>query len=388
MKTLLLLLGLAAAPALGQPAPAPTPAAAPDYANGASWLCLPGRQDPCGVPLPTTALNANGYGSNGQAVPAANPPIDCFYVYPTVSRDAALNSDMEAGIEERGVAAVQFARFAGLCRTYAPMYRSATLRALGVALSGQDPAPIFNTAYGDVLAAWRHYLRHYNGGRPFVLIGHSQGSIHLIRLLASQIEGRPEAARMLSALLIGYNVEVPEGRVSGGTFRTTPLCTRLGQTGCVVTYVSFRAAAPPPPGALFGRAATPGRTIACTNPAALGSDASVPLDSYWYSQSSTVMPMSITWSRAGPPPTPFLRTEGLVSAACVQRGPLGYLAVTVNADPADARTDDIPGDVRLAGIAAPGWGIHTVDVNLTLGNLLRVVEAQSAAWARSHRPRR
>ena len=133
---------------------------------------------------------------------------------------------------------------------------------------------------------------------------------------------------------------------------------------------------------------TPGRTIACTNPAALGSAANAALDSYWYSQSSTVMPMSIVWSREGPPPTPFLRTEDLVSGACVQRGPLGYLAVTVNADPNDARTDDIPGDVRLAGITAPGWGIHTADVNLALGNLIRIVEAQSAAWARRHRPRR
>ena len=62
---------------------------------------------------------------------------------------------------------------------------------------------------------------------------------------------------MLSALLIGFNVEVPEGQVVGGTFRTTPLCTRAGQTGCVITYVSFRADAPPPAGALFGRAAAP-----------------------------------------------------------------------------------------------------------------------------------
>jgi len=386
MKRLLLAMGLIAAPAPAQPPAAP--AAAPDYANPARWLCLPGRQDSCGRPLPTTALNANGYGSSGQAVPAANPPIDCFYVYPTVSRDAALNSDMEAGIEEQGVAAVQFARFGGVCRTFAPIYRSATVRAIGAALMGQDPAPLFNLAYGDVLAAWRHYLQHDNGGRPFVLIGHSQGSVHLIRLLASEIEGRPEAARMLSALLIGYNVEVPEGRVTGGTFRTTPLCTRMGQTGCVVTYVSFRASAPPPAGALFGRATTPGRTIACTNPAALGSAANAALDSYWYSQSSTVMPMSIAWSREGPPPTPFLRTEGLVGGACVQRGPLGYLAVTVNADPNDARTDDIPGDVRLAGILAPGWGIHTADVNLALGNLIQIVEAQGAAWARRHRRRR
>jgi hypothetical protein len=390
MKRLLLLLSLAAGPALAQPAataPAPAPAAI-DYADQASWLCLPGRQDACGRPLPTTALNPSGYGSNGRSVPAANPPIDCFYIYPTVSRDPGMNSDMNPGVEEQDVAAVQFGRFSTVCRTFAPLYRSATLGSIAAALSGQSLEPFFNFAYADVLAAWRHYLAHQNGGRPFVLIGHSQGTIHLIRLLASEIEGKPIAARMVSALLIGYNVEVPDGRATGGTFRTTPLCTRTGQTGCIVTYVSFRASAPPPASALFGRTATPGRTIACTNPAALDSAANVPLDSYWYSQSSSVMQMNITWSREGPPPTPFLRTEGLVSAACVHQGPLGYLAVTVNADPNDARTDEIPGDVRLAGIPAPGWGIHTVDVNIALGNLIRVVEAQSAAWGRGHRTQR
>ena len=104
-----------------------------------------------------------------------------------------------------------------------------------------------------------------------MLIGHSQGTIHLIRLIAEEIEGRPEASRMISALLLGYNVEVPEGGVVGGSFRSTPLCTRAGQTGCVITYVSFRADAPPPAGALFGRATRPGMTVGCTNPAGLGS---------------------------------------------------------------------------------------------------------------------
>ena len=55
--------------------------------NDASWLCLPGRDDACGRPLPTAALEPAGYGPVGRSAPAANPPIDCFYVYPTVSRD-------------------------------------------------------------------------------------------------------------------------------------------------------------------------------------------------------------------------------------------------------------------------------------------------------------
>jgi hypothetical protein len=384
---LVLLSALLTAPALSQPAsePAPAPPAAIDYAAPANWLCRPGRQDACGRPLATAALNPNGYGAVAQGAPAADPPIDCFYVYPTVSRDSGLNSDMAAGPEENATAQVQFARFASVCRPFAPLYRQGTLASIGAFLRGADPAPVLGLAYADVLAAWRHYLHHDNRGRPFVLIGHSQGTIHLIRLLAEEIEGRPEAARMLSALLIGYNVEVPEGRLTGGSFRTTPLCTRAGQTGCVITYVSFRAEAPPPAAAMFGRTPRPGHTIACTNPAALGSDRRAPLDSYWYTASPSGGANTIPWSSAGPPPAPFLHTRGLVSGQCVHDGQAGYFAVGVNADPADARTDRIPGDVVLGTIPAPGWGIHLVDVHIAQGDLIRAVEAQRDAMRRRRR---
>ena len=371
-------LALAAAPASAQ-----EPAPAPDYTQDSAWLCLPGREDACGRPLPTTALNANGYGSVGQVRADSDAPIDCFYVYPTISRDATMNSDLAPGPEEQAVAAIQAARFAGTCRIHAPMYRQVTLAGLAAVFAGGSRGGDQQLAYGDVLAAWRHYLQHRNGGRPFVLIGHSQGTVHLSRLLAEEIEGSQVAGRMLSALLIGFNVEVPEGQTVGGSFQRTPLCTRMGQTGCVVSYVSFRATNPPPPGALFGRGARPGMTVACTNPAALGSRATAPLDSYWYAGPSITSTQNpVQWSSQGGPPTPFLRTEGLASAACVNRGNVGYLSVTVNADPADARTDRIPGDVILGGALQPGWGLHLADMNLAMGDLIRIVEAQRDAFGR------
>ncbi len=377
-------------PALAQEAAAPPPAqlgadasTAPDYAQPSAWLCLPGRDDPCARPLPTTALNANGYGSNGQSLPASAPAIDCFYVYPTVSRDPAMNSDLQMGPEEEAVALVQFARFSSVCRTFAPKYRQATLASIAARFAGTDPAPIMASAYGDVVEAWRAYLRDHNRGRPFVLIGHSQGTVHLTQLLAREIENSPAATRMLSALLIGYNVEVPEGRLVGGSFQKTPLCSRVGETGCVVTFVSFRATNPPPPTALFGRAAQPGMTVGCTNPARLVRG-SAPLDSYWFSGPSvTPTQTPIEWSSEGAPPTPFLRTDGLVSAACVNRGNAGYLSVIVNADPSDARTDRIPGDVAFGGGVQPGWGLHLADMNLAMGDLIALVEAQAQAYRRA-----
>lgn len=371
----------AAAAALAAPVMAQDAApAAVDYADPASWLCLPGRADPCGSPLPTTALNANGYGSVGQSVPRPDAPVDCFYVYPTVSRDPGLNSDLAAGPEEIAAASIQFARFSSVCRTFAPLYRQMTLAAIPRSAAGENLTTNFLLAYSDVLAAWRYYLQHHNQGRPFVLIGHSQGTIHLSQLLAREIEGTPAADRMLSALLIGFNVEVPEGKTVGGTFRQTPLCTEIGQTGCVVSYVSFRATNPPPAGSMFARAATPGMTVACTNPARLKLG-TAPLDSYWYAGGSAARePSPIVWSSEGAPPTPFVRTEGLASAACVNKGPLGYLSVVVNADPADPRTDAIPGDVIVGGAKLPGWGIHLADMSLAMGDLIALVEAQAEAY--------
>lgn len=375
---------LIAAAALLQPAAAARPAvvtAAPAYQDSAAWLCLPGRpDDPCGAPLPTAALNGNGYGSVGRSSPAAAPPVDCFYVYPTASRDPQLSSDMQAGPEERLAAHTQFARFHELCRTYAPIYRQVTLAALAPTAPAAEVGAAFATAYSDVRDAWRQFLATRNRGRPFVLIGHSQGAIHLLRLLREEIEGKPVARNLVSALLIGWNVEVPAGRDVGGSLRSTPLCRRRGQTGCVVSYVSFRHDAPPSAaGARFGRAAGPGMTVGCTNPAALAGGRA-PLDSYWYAPTASAS--HIRWSNQGTPPVPFLRTEGLATGECVTDGSAGYLSVRVVADPQDARTDDIPGDVVIGGQRVAGWGLHLADMPLAMGDLMAVVESQIAAFVR------
>ena len=220
-----------------------------------------------------------------------------------------------------------------------------------------------------------------------MLIGHSQGTIHLIRLLAAEIEGRPEAARMLSALLIGFNVEVPEGRLVGGTFRTTPLCTRAGQTGCVDHLRLL-----PRRGAAAGRRPVRPRRRAPATPSPApipprsAATRRAPLDCYWFAASTPRRRRHIAWSSQGPAAgaVPAHPRPGLGAPASTD-GPLGYLAITVNADPNDARTDRIPGDVQLAGVPAPGWGLHLVDVNLAMGDLIRAVEAQRDAFLRRRR---
>ena len=115
------------------------------------------------------------------------------------------------------------------------------------------------------------------------------------------------------------------------------------------------------------------------NPARPGSHAWEPLDSYWYTRSGLPVPDGpIQWSTEGPPATPYVRTEGLVSAKCISEGERGYLWVRTNADPNDKRTDRVGGEVAVLGMFLPGWGMHLADMEIALGDLVRQVGDLSA----------
>jgi hypothetical protein len=229
-------------------------------------------------------------------------------------------------------------------------------------------------AYADVANAWRTYLARYNKGRPFVLVGHSQGSLMLQQIIKNEIEGKPIARQMRLAILPGYNLYVPEGRRVGGTLKSTPVCASPNEAGCVMSWVSFRENNVPPVGAIFGVAQQPGMTVACTNPSRPGSGNWEKFDSYWNARWSLPVPGGpIQWSTEGAPPTQFVRTEGLVSGRCVNGGQRGYLSIRINADPKDKRTDRVYGEVGLLGMFVPGWGMHLADVAAAQGDLIRRV---------------
>ena len=366
-----IVLSLAAAAGGAQASAAP---AAVNYARPQNWLCIPGRKDVCSTPLATTALNANGYGSTGASPVAKNPPVDCFYVYPTISGDSGLNSDL-AVREEIGAVQSQFARFASVCRTFVPIYRQMTLGAVAAAAIGSDLRQPGQLAYGDIASAWRTYLATHNKGRPFVLVGHSQGSLMAQELIKREIEGKPIARQMVRAIIPGFNVYVPQGRRVGGTFKSTPLCASPSERGCVMTWVSFREKNAPPEGAMFGWAAAPGMTVGCTNPARPGSIEWEQLDSYWFTRSSyPVAGGPIRWSSEGPPPTPYVRTQGLVAARCINDGRRGYLSVRTLQTPGGKRTNRIGGEVGVLGMFVPGWGMHLADMSIAQGDLIRQIE--------------
>jgi len=377
MKSILFVLAMAASVS----ASAQTPKN--DYGDGKSWLCRPGRPDACAVDQTTTIVAADGTLTREEWKANPNAPIDCFYVYPTVSLDPGGNSDMIAGPEENGVVRAQLARFASQCRVYAPMYRQATLTALRAATTGSPIAVDRALGYSDVLDSWNHYLQHDNNGRGVVLIGHSQGSGVLTQLIKNEIDGKPVQQQFISALLLGTSLAVPKGKDVGGAFQHIPLCHSATHTGCVIAYASFRSTIPPPDNSRFGRVQGDGMMAACVNPAALGGGGGQ-LHAYLSNGASIVgssaRPRAWT-TPAKPVETPFVSVPGLLTAQCVsnEKG-FSYLEVTVHANPADPRTDDIVGDVMANGQVNASWGLHLIDVNLGMGNLVDIVREQGKAY--------
>ena len=375
----------AQAPAPAQPAAA-APAPAPDYKDDASWLCRPGRKgDACDVDLTTTIVAADGTLTRETFAADPKAPIDCFYVYPTVSTDATPNSDLSQDPAEKNVILQQFARFGSKCRTFAPMYRQLSLRGLQTALAtGADPLALFSKGvhYDDVRDAWQSYLKNDNQGRGVVLIGHSQGAFILQALIANEIDGKPVQKQLVGAYILGATFLTPKGKDVGGQFKQIPLCRKAGQIGCVVNYSAFRSTVTPPGNTLFGHSADPAMSGSCTNPVTLG-DGSAQLRAY-LSGGGRMIAMGggalKPWATDKTVDTPFVSVPGLLTAQCKTNEFATYLEITVNGDPADPRVDDITGDLGAAAKPLANWGLHLIDVNLAMGNLLDLVDAQSKSY--------
>jgi hypothetical protein len=347
-----------------------TPAASAAPASPTVWLCRPGlANNPCTDRLTTRVVGANGSRSVQPARPAANPPIDCFYVYPTVSRQPTANANLAVEPAEINVAKAQASRFSQVCRVYAPMYHQLTVAAIAGRPDARITGASETLAYTSLLSAWQDYLAHDNHGRGVVLIGHSQGSAMLIPLIRTQIDANPSVRRRLvSAIIAGGNVTVASGRDVGGDFQHVPACHAATQTGCVIAYSSFLQ--PPPPTSLFGRVgqgvslldpqriAGPGQSVLCVNPAALGGG------------TGDLQPYFPT---VGGAPLPWVSYPGLYTASCAQSGGATWLQVTDVGGPTDSRP-------RVTQSLGPTWGLHPDDVNLALGNLVSVVRDQAAAY--------
>lgn len=345
------------------------------YSDPANWTCRPDTTDTCDDDTSVTLVNADGSTEVLTFAPDPDAPVDCFYLYPTSSEDATLNSDYSAG-NERITAYGQIARLSSVCRMFAPTYRSVTLAGLFNPSLPGDRAQAWSLPFEDVQDAWKHYLANDNQGRGVILLSHSQGTGQMTRLIDEVIDG-DEAQRSLivSAALLGGSIAVPRGGDVGGRFDNLPMCRSAEQIGCIMTYATFRDTRPPSPDAFFGKAAgmgqapDPNQEAGCTNPAALSGGAGDLLSAF-----STADWGFTDGSGSQKITTPFMGFPGLVSAQCVSQGEFSYLQVTMRPDPSDPRTDDIRGDLD------DRWGLHAVDWEVGALSILDVLRQQIAVW--------
>jgi Protein of unknown function (DUF3089) len=338
------------------------------------WLCKPGLEaDPCSPSLSTTRFAPAGERLGREDVRRARQRrIDCFYVYPTVSDQPAPVATRAIDPELRSIALYQAARYSRDCRVFAPVYRQVTLAGL---FSGGLTEAMLRQTYGDVLTAWRDYLERHNRGRGVVLIGHSQGTYHLRRLIAEEVDPRRAMRRKLvSALLLGGNVTVRAGEDAGGDFQRIRACRSARQLGCVVAFSTFNA--PVPPEARFGRTTAPGLEVLCTNPARLRGGAA-PVDTVL--PSAPFAPGTVigaaTEAVGFPRPaasTTWLAFPDAYSARCSSDGGASALQVT-----------PLGGAPRLNFTPDANWGLHLLDGNIALGDLARLVRRQAARYVRS-----
>jgi len=343
------------------------------YDGKENWLCRPDIEhtsNVCQWDLSTTIVFADGTRQLEESPAAENQPVDCFYVYPTISEDVSDNSDLIADAEI-GVTYVQAARYRSVCKIFVPLYRQYTKSAV---VSGKSSDPeISGAAYADVLDAFKFYVANAKG-RGFILIGHSQGSEHLTRLIREEIESNAYlASRMIAAHLMGWSVELPNDAEVGASFENTPPCTFDEETNCFVNYLSFREKEPPVPGQdlpIFSN--NPDTRTACTHPVDLGAGR-LELDAIFspaqlQPYTDPVLNQTIT--------TPFVKLPGLFEGECMEEEGQGYLAITINGDPDDPRVDDVE-DFLWFG---PGWGLHQLDVGLAQGDLVRLAQKQADVW--------
>jgi hypothetical protein len=353
-----------------------------DYTSDSIWLCRAGMTgDAClAADLSATEVRADG---TRVAVPsppaAAAPAYDCFYLYPTVdvTGPAGNHTDLSDTRPMLDPLLNQAARFREQCRVFAPLYRQSTL----LGLNGARAEANLATAFRDVEAAFREYLRRDNLGHPIVLMGHSQGSFMAERLLTSVILPDPALrAKLIVALLVGGSVQVPTGTAAGGTLGAFPLCTSDDQTGCAIAYHTFGADHGPTPGGVYPSSVTAGREAACTNPASLAAPATATrVRSAYFPTFANQAVFAAGISLTPAVTTPFVLFRDFYAVGCASNASLrSYLALSARPAAGDVRTDPIPYGALLY---APSFlGLHWLDYNVVAGDLQALVARKAARF--------
>ena len=152
--------------------------------------------------------------NNWMKLPEATKDVDCFYIYPTEYSDDSENAPTFADINEKTMREtapqtylVQGTAFEDVANVFAPYYRQVNMAA-ATSMSSEEMQNAFaSTPKDDIFAALDYYFENLNGGRPFILAGHSQGSAMQKLVLAEYMKAHPEYyKRMIAAYVIGFAI--------------------------------------------------------------------------------------------------------------------------------------------------------------------------------------
>jgi hypothetical protein len=322
----------------------PPKGSGPDYSQTAAWWAKPDLID-----------NPSRWTPEGVVAMKSANPAATFYVHPTtyLERDrwnAAIDAGGEPARRARLFVETQGGTFNNLSEVWAPKYRQAAYGAF--LLKSEDAHKALDLAYRDVRNAFDAFLAVQPPARPIILAGHSQGSLHLLRLLADRKD------RLRGRLLVAYVVGWPVGVNSDLPATGLPPCTNAEQLGCVMSWQSFK----DPANTRLVTKAWVGTTglngtprtreeMLCTNPLSGTKEGVVParLNKGTLVPSGDLTTAKLEGSRVG--------------AACSK----GFLMVD----------GDIP---NLGPYVLPGNNYHVYDYALFWGSIRADAERRLAAW--------
>jgi pimeloyl-ACP methyl ester carboxylesterase len=234
---------------------------APSYSDANFWIASPSMTDTSDLVPPNANIQND----------LSDKPVDVFFVHSTgYVGPGGWNSNMAHKNSEtqslQYMLSSMASAFNGCCEVYAPNYRQAHINAF----IGDDTTSSFaalDLAYSDIERAFDYFIENMNKGRPFMIVGHSQGSLHALRLIAERIDNSALKERMVAAYTIGY--WLPKDMFSR-TFNNMSQCETAEQTACIVSFDSYGEggimANPVRQWYPSGWEITPVGNIACVNP--------------------------------------------------------------------------------------------------------------------------
>ncbi|HTB32499.1 MAG TPA: DUF3089 domain-containing protein [Bacteroidia bacterium] len=196
----------------------------PDYSQSAAWACLPTTHNASDTVPPFS----------GESDMQATAKVDVFYIYPTLDfsadnwnadiYDAKLNSTIE-----KTAVRVQASVFNGCCKVYAPRYRQGTLASFYDKNGTGNGGKALQLAYSDIRSAFQYYIKNYNNGRPFIIAGHSQGTLMAYKLLQEFVDTTSLRKQLVCAYLVGFHIQKD-------FFKNLKASDSAAQTGCYITW--------------------------------------------------------------------------------------------------------------------------------------------------------